>query len=236
MRLVRLVANLGYGSQKEVRGMIRDGRLTSEDGTPLTAESRLDHRLIRLDGEGLDPGPGMVLMLHKPFGYTCSTSDPGRVVYELLPERFGRRNPVLAPVGRLDRDSTGLLLMTDDGALLHRITAPRSHVPKTYEVTLARPLTGEEAAVFASGTLMLRSETTPLAPALLEAVEPCRARITIVEGRYHQIKRMFAAIGNHVEQLHRSAVGGLGLGGLASGKWRLLTQGEIAGLFESEAE
>ena len=99
MRLVRLVANLGYGSQKEVRGMIRDGRLTSEDGTPLTAESRLDHRLIRLDGEGLDPGPGMVLMLHKPFGYTCSTSDPGRVVYELLPERFGRRNPVLAPVG-----------------------------------------------------------------------------------------------------------------------------------------
>ena len=126
--------------------------------------------------------------------------------------------------------------MTDDGALLHRITAPRSHVPKTYEVTLARPLTGEEAAVFASGTLMLRSETTPLAPALLEAVEPCRARITIVEGRYHQIKRMFAAIGNHVEQLHRSAVGGLGLGGLASGKWRLLTQGEIAGLFESEAE
>ena len=235
MRLVRLVANLGYGSQKDVRGMIRDLRLTAADGTPLSAESRLDHAEIRLDGHSLDPGPGMVLMLHKPFGYTCSTSDPGRVVYELLPERFGRRHPVLAPVGRLDRDSTGLLLLTDDGALLHRITAPRSHVPKTYEVTLARPLTGEEAAIFAGGSLMLRSETTPLAPAVLEAIEPCKARITIVEGRYHQIKRMFAAVGNHVEQLHRSAVGRLGLGGLQSGAWRFVTPGEVARLFESEA-
>jgi 16S rRNA pseudouridine516 synthase len=173
-------------------------------------------------------------MLHKPFGYTCSTSDPGRVVYELLPERFCRRTPVLASVGRLDRDSTGLLLMTDDGALLHRITAPRSHVPKTYEVTLARPLTGTEEEVFASGALMLRSETTPLAPAVMVATGPNTARITIVEGRYHQIKRMFAAVGNHVEQLHRRAIGGLDLGGLASGKWRLVTPGEIAGLFESE--
>lgn len=216
--------------------MLRDGRLTAADGTPLTAESRLDHGDVRLDGESLDPAPGMVLMLNKPFGYTCSTSDPGRVVYELLPERFSRRNPVLAPVGRLDRDSTGLLLMTDDGALLHRITAPRSHVPKTYEVTLARPLTGEEGAMFASGTLMLRSETTPLAPAVLDVIEPCKARITIVEGRYHQIKRMFAAVGNHVEQLHRAAVGGLGLGDLASGKWRLLTPGDLAGLFESKGE
>ncbi|MDO8606297.1 MAG: pseudouridine synthase [Phaeospirillum sp.] len=232
MRLVRLIANLGYASQKEVRGMIRDGRLTSADGAILTAESRPDHTQIRLDGEGLDPAPGMVLMLHKPFGYTCSTSDPGRVIYELLPERFGRRNPVLAPVGRLDRDSTGLLLMTDDGPLLHRITAPRSHVPKTYEATLARPLTGDEAEIFASGTLMLRSETTPLAPAVLVATEPCKARITIVEGRYHQIKRMFAAVGNHVEQLHRCTVGGLGLGDLAPGKWRLLTPADLAGLFE----
>ena len=234
MRLVRLIANLGYGSQKEVRGMIRDGRLTSAEGEVLTAETKLDHQLIRLDGEGLDPPPGMILMLHKPFGYTCSTSDPGRVVYELLPERFSRRTPVLASVGRLDRDSTGLLLMTDDGALLHRITAPRSHVPKTYEVTLARPLTGEEEEVFASGTLMLRSETTPLAPAVMVATGPNTARITIMEGRYHQIKRMFAAVGNHVEQLHRRAIGGLGLGDLASGKWRLVTPGEIAGLFESE--
>ena len=236
MRLVRLIANLGYGSQKEVRAMIRDGRLTLADGSPLGLDSRVEPDAVRLDGEALDPPPGMVVLLNKPFGYTCSSADPGRVIYELLPERFGRRTPVLASVGRLDRDSTGLLLMTDDGALLHRITAPRSHVPKTYEVTLARPLTGEEAAVFASGSLMLRSETTPLAPATMVALGTVQARITIVEGRYHQIKRMFAAVGNHVERLHRSAIGGLGLGDLAEGRWRLLTAADHAAVFMNEGE
>jgi 16S rRNA pseudouridine516 synthase len=236
MRLVRLVANLGYGSQKEVRAMIRDGRLADAQGVPLTIESRAEHHEIRLDGEALDPAPGMVLMMNKPVGYTCSRADPGRVVYELLPERFSLRNPVLAPVGRLDRDSTGLLLMTDDGVLLHRITAPRSHVPKTYEVTLARPLDGGEAEIFASGTLMLRSEAIPLAPAILTMTDERHASITIVEGRYHQIKRMFAAVGNHVEALHRTAVGGLTLGDLGGGRWRLLAQAEITRIFENEAE
>jgi 16S rRNA pseudouridine516 synthase len=234
MRLVRLIANLGYGSQKEVRAMIRDGRLTDSAGAPLSMDSRIDHSAIRLDGEGLDPAAGMVLMLNKPINYTCSSTDPGRVIYELLPERFGRRHPVLAPVGRLDRDSTGLLLMTDDGALLHRITAPRSHVAKTYDVTLARPLDGGEAAIFASGTLMLRSETTPLAPATMVALGEKQARLTIVEGRYHQIKRMFAALGNHVESLHRRAVGGLTLGDLAPGRWRILSSAEVMGILESE--
>ncbi|MBI3446570.1 MAG: pseudouridine synthase [Magnetospirillum sp.] len=228
MRLVRLVANLGYGSQKEVRAMVKEGRLTRLDGTALDLDARVDLDEVRLDGEALDPGPGLVLMMNKPVGYTCSTSDPGRVVYELLPERFGRRNPIVAPIGRLDRDSTGLLLMTDDGALSHRITAPRSHVAKSYEVTLARPLSGEEGALFASGSLMLRSESTPLAPAELMVTGPNTARITITEGRYHQVKRMFAAAGNHVESLHRYGVGGLELGDLAMGRWRLLTAEEIA--------
>ena len=164
-------------------------------------------------------------MLHKPAGYTCSTTDPGRVVYELLPPRFRLRNPIIAPVGRLDRDTTGLLLLTDDGPLLHRIISPKSRIPKVYEATLARDLTGEEAAVFAAGTLMLRSETTPLEPAVLEPLGPRRARLTVTEGRYHQVRRMFAAAGNHVEALHRTAIGGLGLDDLAEGKWRLLVPG-----------
>jgi 16S rRNA pseudouridine516 synthase len=228
MRLVRLVANLGYGSQKDVRALLRDGRLTSVDGAPLKPDSKIAHADIRLDGEPLDPPAGIVLMLNKPLGYTCSTSDPGRVVYELLPPRFMRRNPIVAPVGRLDRDTTGLLLLTDDGALLHRITSPRSHIPKTYEVTLAQPLDGTEAATFASGTLMLRSDNSPLAPATLEPTGPASARLTVVEGRYHQVKRMFAAVGNHVETLHRAAIGGLTLGDLEPRKWRYLTADEIA--------
>lgn len=230
MRLIRLIANLGYGSQREVKAMLRAGRLTLADGTELAETSRVEHAAIRLDGEVLDPPQGMVLMLNKPQGYTCSTSDPGRIVYELLPPRFMRRNPVVAPVGRLDRDTTGLLLLTDDGDLLHRLTSPKHHVPKTYDVTLARPLTGDEGELFASGTLLLRSETTPLLPAVLEATGDCSARLTITEGRYHQVKRMFAATGNHVESLHRSAVGGLGLGDLPEGQWRFLTADEVAGL------
>jgi 16S rRNA pseudouridine516 synthase len=171
-------------------------------------------------------------MLHKPAGYTCSTSDPGRVVYELLPPRFRLRNPIIAPVGRLDRDTTGLLLLTDDGPLLHRIISPKSRIPKVYDAMLAHDLTGEEAAVFAAGTLMLRSETAPLEPAVLEALGPRRARLTVTEGRYHQVRRMFAAAGNHVEALHRTAIGGLGLGDLAEGKWRLLVPAEVARVFK----
>ena len=230
MRLIRLIANLGYGSQREVKAMLRAGRLTLADGTELAETSRVEHADIRLDGEVLDPPQGMVLMLNKPQGYTCSTSDPGRIVYKLLPPRFMRRNPVVAPVGRLDRDTTGLLLLTDDGDLLHRLTSPKHHVPKTYDVTLARPLTGDEGELFASGTVLLRSETTPLLPAVLEATGDRSARLTITEGRYHQVKRMFAATGNHVESLHRSAVGGLGLGDLSEGQWRFLTADEVAGL------
>lgn len=230
MRLIRLVANLGYGSQKEVRALIRDGRLTDADGTALAPDSHLPHDRIRLDGEPLDPPAGLVLMLNKPAGYTCSSADPGRIVYELLPPRFLRRKPVVAPVGRLDRDTSGLLLMTDDGALLHRITSPRSHIPKVYEVTLAEDLRGDEAALFASGTLVLRAETTPLAPAELVVTGPRAARLTITEGRYHQVKRMFAAAGNRVESLHRSAIGGLTLGDLPPGRWRPLEAAEIAAL------
>lgn len=228
MRLARLVANLGYGSQKSVRALLRDGRLTRADGGLLAVDDDVGHDEIRFDGQPLDPAPGMVVMLNKPAGYTCATRDPGRVVYELLPERFVRRNPIVAPVGRLDRDTTGLLLLTDDGPLLHRLTSPRHHVTKTYDVVLAEPLTGEEAALFASGTLMLRSEPTPLAPASLEVLSATVARLTLSEGRYHQVKRMFAAVGNKVEYLHRSGIGGLTLGDLSEGAWRLLTATEVA--------
>ncbi|TWG89756.1 16S rRNA pseudouridine516 synthase [Luteimonas sp. J16] len=234
MKLLRLLANLGYGSRREVLAMFREGRVTDADGEVLYADDRVEHARVRLDGEPLDPAPGMVLMLHKPVGHTCSTKDAGRLVYDLLPPRFRLRNPVLSTVGRLDRDTSGLLLMTDDGQLLHRIISPRSNLPKTYEAELAAPLRGDEAALFASGTLVLESEDTPLRPAVLEAIAPTRARLTVTEGRYHQVRRMFAAVGNHVQALHRSRIGGLDLGDLAPGQWRLLEAGDLARLFGAE--
>ena len=231
MKLVKHLANLGYGSRKQVALMFREGRITDAAGEVMYADDPLDHDNLRVDGEVLDPPPGMLLMLHKPVGYTCSTKDPGRIVYDLLPPRYRLRSPLLSSVGRLDRDTSGLLLFTDDGALLHRISSPKSKLSKVYEATLANDLRGDEVELFASGTLMLESEQTPLLPAELEVVEARQVRLTLHEGRYHQVRRMFAAVGNHVTAMHRSRIGGLGLGDLPSGEWRMLDEATKSGLF-----
>jgi len=231
MKLLRTIANLGYGSRKQVIQLFREGRVTDAAGDVLYADDQLAHADVRIDGEALDPPQGLTLLLHKPLGVTCSTRDPGRVVYDLLPPRFRLRSPLLSTVGRLDRDTSGLLLLTDDGALLHRIVSPKSKLAKTYEATLAQDLRGDEAALFASGTLLLESETTPLAPAKLDVFGPRHARLVLTEGRYHQVRRMFAAVGNHVDALHRSRVGGLALGDLAPGDWRVLDGDDLGRLF-----
>jgi 16S rRNA pseudouridine516 synthase len=231
VKLLRAIANLGYGSRKDVTAMFREGRVTDAAGEVLYTDDVRPHHDVRLDGEPLDPAPGLLVALHKPVGYTCSTKDPGRVVYDLLPPRFRLRDPLLSPVGRLDRDTSGLLLLTDDGALLHRITSPKSHLAKVYEATLASDLRGDEAALFAAGTLLLEGESKPLLPAELDVIGPRLVRLTLHEGRYHQARRMFAAVGNHVAALHRVAIGGLGLEGIAAGEWRALDEVDRAGLF-----
>ncbi|WP_448097930.1 pseudouridine synthase [Luteibacter yeojuensis] len=231
MKLVRLLANLGYGSRKQVAAMFREGLVTDAAGEVLYADDKVEHAGVRFEGEPLDPPQGMLLMLNKPTGYTCSRKDVGRLVYDLLPPRFALRNPVLSTVGRLDRDTSGLLLFTDDGQLLHRIISPKAAVAKVYEATLAEDLRGDEAAAFAAGTLMLEGETEPLEPATLEVLGPRHARLMLTEGRYHQARRMFAAVGNHVVTLERIALGGLALDGLPSGEWRLLTAEDTARIF-----
>lgn len=231
MKLVKLIANLGYGSRKDVGWMFREGRITDASGEVLYADDKVAHGDIRVDGEALDPPQGLLIALHKPVGYTCSTKDPGRVIYDLLPPRFRLRDPALSPVGRLDRDTSGLLLMTDDGGLLHRIISPKSNLPKVYEATLAQDLRGDEVDVFASGTLMLESEDTPLAPAVMQVLSSRQARLTLTEGRYHQVRRMFAAMGNRVETLQRIAIGGMDLAGVEAGEWRVLDEAERTKLF-----
>jgi 16S rRNA pseudouridine516 synthase len=231
MKLVKLIANLGYGSRKDVTALFRSGRITDAEGEVLYADDVVPYETIRVDDEPLDPPPGLVLMLNKPLGVTCSRKDPGRVVYDLLPPRYSVRSPALSSVGRLDRDTSGLLLFTDDGALLHRIISPKAQVTKVYEATLAQDLRGDEGALFASGSLMLESEKEPLAPATLEVLGPRHARLSVTEGRYHQVRRMFAATGNHVETLRRMSVGGLVLGELPQGEWRALDADEVALIF-----
>lgn len=237
LRLDRLLANLGYGSRKEAQALARAGQVVL-DGAPIAAA---DHRIVispdlpsrmTVRGRPLDPPPGLILMLHKPLGVTCSHKEAGALVYELLPSRWRGREPAISTVGRLDKETSGLLLMTDDGALLHRIISPRSHMPKRYRVTLDRPMTGGEGAAFAAGTLMLEGEDKPLLPAALEGLSPVEALLTITEGRYHQVRRMFAAVGNHVTALHRDRIGGLSLpDDLPAGAWRLMTPADVDLLF-----
>jgi 16S rRNA pseudouridine516 synthase len=228
-RLVKYLAHLGYGSRREVTHLFTTRRVTDSKGTVLGPEADVAHDAIHVDGEPLDPPPGSVILLHKPVGFVCSTTDASHpVIYELLPTRFRSRDPIMAPVGRLDVDTSGLLLVTDDGPLNHRLTTPRAHLPKVYVVTLADPLRGDEAERFASGTMRLESDPAPLAPAQLQTVGERQARVTLDEGRYHQVRRMFAAVGNHVVALERIAIGRLTLGDLPPGQWRVLTPDERA--------
>jgi 16S rRNA pseudouridine516 synthase len=233
MKLVKLIANLGYGSRKDVALMFREGRITDPDGEVLYADDKVPHEHIRVDDEPLDPPAGLILMMNKPLGATCSRKDQGRVVYDLLPPRYRVRDPALSTVGRLDRETSGLLLFTDDGALLHRIISPKSRVAKVYEATLAQDLGGDEGALFASGSMMLESEREPLEPALLEVLSPRHARLTLTEGRYHQVRRMFAAVGNHVETLSRVSVGSLILSDLPAGEWRALSEDDVEQIFSA---
>ena len=230
MTLARYLARLGYGTRREVEAMLRARRVTGPEGQALTEGPVPAHEVIRVDGAPLDPPPGSVILLHKPVGYVCSTSDRPPLVYELLPPRFLNRDPVMAPVGRLDADTSGALLLTDDGQLNHRLTSPRWHQPKSYRVTLADPIDGDRLTPIVNGTLRLRGDDQPLAPAIVIPLGPRDVRVTITEGRYHQVRRMFAAIGNHVVALHRETIAGIGVETLEPGRWRLLSTEEVARL------
>ena len=237
MRIDRLLANMGYGSRKEMQALAKGGRILLDGQAVTDADTRVPvtpelAERMTVQGRPLDPPPGFALMLHKPLGVTCSHKEAGALVYDLLPGRWRMREPAISTVGRLDKDTSGLLLLTDDGPLLHRIISPKSHIDKRYRVTLDRPMSGDEGALFASGQMLLESDDKPLLPAILEVLGPTEALLTISEGRYHQVRRMFAAVGNHVTALHRDRVGGLALpDDLEAGKFRMLGTDELTALF-----
>jgi 16S rRNA pseudouridine516 synthase len=222
-RLDRLLGSLGYCARKEVAVLLKKEVITHIENLPLKPDTKVSHEEILFESEPLDPPQGMVILMHKPAGYVCShDDDEGRLVYDLLPPRWRLRDPKISTVGRLDKETSGLLLLTDDGALLHRLTSPKHKVPKVYEATLDRPLKGDEGEIFASGTLMLNGEKTPCLPAKLTVIDDTHVTLEIIEGRYHQVRRMFAAVGNHVTALHRSSFGNLTLRDLKPGEYQVI--------------
>jgi 16S rRNA pseudouridine516 synthase len=226
-RLDQLLANLGYCTRREARAWISAGRVTVEGVPAEDPGQRAAHAGVRIDGEPPDHPDGLLLLLHKPAGMVCSHSvSEGPRVCDLLPPRWQRRHPSVTSIGRLDQDTSGLLLLTDQTMLVHRLTSPKHGVPKVYLATLDRDVTREQAdamaALFAAGTLLLDAESAPCLPAELRWRGPRNAELTLTEGRFHQVKRMFASQGCGVDTLHRERFGQLTLGDLAAGQWREL--------------
>lgn len=216
------LSNLGYCTRSEAKKFLSKNVVSINGVRVFDVREKAHHSDITVDGEKLDDET-LVLLMHKPSGVVCSHSDGGVLIYSLLPQRWQRRNPKIATIGRLDADTTGAILLTDDGALNHKLTSPKSDVAKLYEATLAQPLRGDEAEIFASGTLMLHGEKKPLLPAKLEVVSETIVRLEICEGRYHQVKRMFGAVGNRVVTLHRVRFGEFSVEDLKAGEYKILS-------------
>jgi 16S rRNA pseudouridine516 synthase len=222
-RLDQLLANLGYCSRREARALLADERVTIAGEPADDPGKKVDPALVQVDGQPLDHPAGLLLLLHKPIGLVCShETREGANVYSLIPERWRHRNPIVTSIGRLDKETSGLLLLTDQSSLVHRLTSPKHKVPKIYRATLDRDAAAAWIGQFAAGTLQLEGEPAPCAPAVLRLLAPREVELTLTEGKYHQVRRMFAAVGATVLTLHRSTFGDLELGNLAPGEWREL--------------
>jgi len=202
---------------------VRGGRITVRGQVVKAADEKFLPEEVVVDGEPLESPEGILVLFHKPAGCVCSHDEhEGQRVFDLLPARWIKRNPPVTTVGRLDKDATGVIIITDRGDLVHRWTSPKHHVPKLYEVTVDRDLDPKLIALFASGELRLEEEPKPCLPAKLEIISAREARVELTEGKYHQVKRMFAGQGCTVTRLHRSRFGEFELGDLPVGQWRKL--------------
>ncbi|NTV95959.1 MAG: pseudouridine synthase [Thiobacillus sp.] len=231
MQLERILQSQGFGSRKACRGLVRHGRVAVAGATVADpfAEFPPDGLTFQVDGSDWPYREKAYLMLNKPAGHECSRAPKHHPsVLSLLPEPL--RNRDVQPVGRLDEDTTGLLLLTDDGQFIHRLISPRHKVAKVYEVTAKHPVDDGQIAALLAG-VQLHDEPEPIAAAACEQVSERVIHLTLTEGKYHQVKRMVAAAGNRVEALKRIAVGPLRLpDDLPEGAWRWLDAAELEGM------
>ena len=240
MRLSELLYSQGFGTRRLCAGLIENGLVTVRGEVLSEPATEIDVSTwpvaYTVQGQSWEYQQRAYVMLNKPAGYECSHR-PGAwpSVYTLLPAPL-RQRPTpgkvqgVQAVGRLDQDTTGMLLLSDDGAFIHRMNSPRHHVPKVYEVTTKHPLDERQITRLKSG-VVLDDDPKPVAAADAQALGEHHLQLTLTEGKYHQVKRMVAAVGNRVEALHRSRIGGLALpADLAPGEWRWLCQDELASL------
>lgn len=238
LELQEILFSQGFGTRRVCAGLVQQGHVavggrTQTDPAALLAPVGLRFVVQGVDWEYHAPA---YLMLNKPAGTECSQKPSAwPSIYTLLPSplRFRPQKGAVQgvqAVGRLDQDTTGLLLLTDDGKFIHRMSSPRHHVPKIYEVTLKHEITDDQIRRLLAG-VVLDDDPAPVRAAACEATAPHALKLTLTEGKYHQVKRMLAAVGNRVEGLHRSQIGTLVLPpDLAPGQWRWLTEADLARL------
>ena len=237
MQIQQLLFSQGFGTRRVCAGLVQQGlvevagRLIDDPGLELDPEGLV----FRVQGVDWLYQERAYLMLHKPAGFECShKAGAWPSVYTLLPaplrDRGGSAAAGVQAVGRLDQDTTGLLLLSDDGRFIHKLTSPKHHVPKVYEITLRHPLVQKQIDALLAG-VVLDDDPKPVRAAACQASGPCALSLTLTEGKYHQVKRMIAAVGNRVEQLHRSRIGDLPLpADLTPGQWRWLTADQLQAL------
>ncbi len=220
MQLSQILFTQGFGTRRECAGLVALGavRVGGEVVDDPAADFAPAGLVLTIDGVDWPVHAKAVVLLHKPAGYECSARPKHwPSILSLLPSPLRTRG--LQPVGRLDQDTTGALLLTDDGALIHRLTHPKRHVAKVYEVCTARPVEPAQVERLLAG-VVLDDDPAPVRAAAAEATGECALRLVLTEGKYHQVKRMLAAVGNHVETLHRSRIGPIELPtGLKPGQW-----------------
>jgi 16S rRNA pseudouridine516 synthase len=238
MQLQEILFSQGFGTRRICAGLIQHGHVTAggHPTTDATADFETEGLRFCVDGVEWPYQEKAYLMLHKPSGTECSRKPSAYPsIYTLLPAPLRQRpqkgaTQGVQAVGRLDQDTTGLLLLTDDGQFIHRMSSPRHHVPKVYEVTARHPVDERQVSRLLEG-VVLEDDPKPVRAAACELMEDGRLRLTLTEGKYHQVKRMIAAVGNRVERLHRSRIGRLELPrDLLPGQWRWLSAADLAAL------
>lgn len=215
------LSSLGYCTRSEAKVFLKKNLVCIDGLRVFEPTKKAYHNQITVENEPLD-AENITILMNKPSGVVCSHDDAGELIYAILPIRYQRRNPKISTIGRLDIDTTGAILLTDDGNLNHRLTSPKSTVSKVYEASLAALLRGDELSIFESGKLMLNGEKKPLLPAKMEILSPTKVRLEICEGKYHQVKRMFGAVGNRVISLHRVSFDKYSVEDLALGEFKII--------------
>jgi 16S rRNA pseudouridine516 synthase len=236
VQLQQILYSQGFGTRRVCAGLVQQGLVTVQGAPCVDPSTEFEPTGLQftVQGEPWAYHEKAYVLLHKPAGYECSHKPSAwPSIYTLLPAPLRQRPNQqklqgVQAVGRLDQDTTGLLLLSDDGAFIHRMSSPRRHVPKVYEAVVKHDLDDRMVQRLLEG-VVLDDDPHPVRAAACEATAPRQLRLTLTEGKYHQVKRMVAAVGNRVEQLHRSRIGGLSLPpALAPGKWQWLEEEDLA--------